>query len=65
MTACGRPPEHKSDPKSTNRMPKGAKMDPKSGPFRVRCHPKYEKYQYPVRFWPKGGENMNFASIRG
>ena len=40
---------------------KGAKMDPKSGPFRVRCHPKYEKYKYPVRFWPKGGENMNFA----
>ena len=47
--------------KSTNIMSKGAKMDPKSGPFRVRCHPKSEKYKYPVRFWPKGGKNMNLA----
>jgi hypothetical protein len=32
-----------------------------SDPFRLRCHPKSEKYQYPVSFWPKGGKNMNFA----
>jgi hypothetical protein len=36
-----------------------------SDPFRVRCHPKSEKYQYPARFWPKGSKQINVASICG